>query len=186
MQQTAASTSTETTAPAEPAHKGGLPQFDFAFWPGQIVWLLITFVVLYIVLARVLLPRVRTTIVDREAKITGDMEAARRLRDEADAQARATHADLADARARAQKTATDAKARSQAEATARQAELETELNARLEAAEGRIRQSRDSAMTQVRGVAAETAGVIAERLTGVAPAPGEVDAALNALSPARA
>ena len=185
MQQTA-STTTETTAPAEPAHKGGLPQFDFAFWPGQIVWLLITFVVLYVVLARVLLPRVRTTLVDRDAKITGDMDAARRLRDEADAQARATHADLAEARARAQKTAADAKARSQAEAAARQGELETQLDAKLAAAESRIRQSREAAMAQVRGVAADTAATIAERLTGRAPAPGEVDAALNAVSPAQA
>ena len=39
--------------------KGGLPQFRFEYWGGQIVWLLIIFAVLYVLLAKVFVPRLR-------------------------------------------------------------------------------------------------------------------------------
>eukprot|EP01039_Chlorochromonas_danica_P019561 gene19561-23699_t len=46
-----------------------MPQFDFAYWPGQIVWALIIFVSLYVLMARMLLPRVRSALQTRAAKI---------------------------------------------------------------------------------------------------------------------
>lgn len=158
-----------------------MPQFDFGYWPGQIVWLLITFAVLYTVLATILLPRIRTTLETREGRIYGDMEEARRLRDQAEAESQAAEAEMADARARAQRTAAEAKARSAAEAASRQAALEAELSQKLAEAEGRIRSARDEAMGQVRGIAADTAAAIAEKLTGQAASPGEVVQALDAI-----
>jgi F-type H+-transporting ATPase subunit b len=144
-----------------------MPQFDFGFWPGQIFWLLIIFAGLYGVLAWSLLPRVRATINAREDRISGDVGEARRLRDLAEADARAAEAQLAEARARAHKTAADAKAKAAAEALQRQALLEAELNARLAKAEVRIRASRDEAMTHVRGIAEDTSQAIILKLTGL-------------------
>ena len=66
---------------------GGLPQFDLAQWPGQIVWMLIIFAVMLFLFARVFVPRVGGTIAAREDQIAGDIGDARRLKDEADAQA---------------------------------------------------------------------------------------------------
>ena len=45
---------------------GGLPQFDISMWPGQIVWALVIFAVLYFLFARVFVPRIADTIGDRE------------------------------------------------------------------------------------------------------------------------
>ena len=166
---------TSTTAPAE---SGGLPQFRFEYWGGQIVWLLVLFALLYTLLARVFIPRLRRVKDQREQAITGAVEEARRVRAEADAQAAAAHADMSEARAKAQAAAADAKARANHEAGERQRAQETELNARLAEAELRIRASRDAAMGSVREVAADTAAAIVERLTGLAAQPQEVEAAL--------
>ena len=68
---------------------GGLPQFDLSWWPGQMVWMLIIFGVMFFLFARVFVPRVGGAIDDREDRISGDIGAARKLRDEADAQAAA-------------------------------------------------------------------------------------------------
>jgi len=163
---------------AEPAHEGGLPQLRYEYWPGQIVWMLIVFAVLYTVLAKVFLPKVSSTMQARDERITSDMDAARALRDQAQAEAEAAAAEIAAARARALKTATDAKAKAAAEAAARQGELEASLNAKLAEAEGRIRASRDVAMGSVRAVAAETAALITEKLTGKAADAAEIEAAL--------
>ncbi len=158
--------------------EGGLPQLQFEHWPGQIVWLLVIFAVLYVLLSKVFLPKVGGTLQARDGKIADDMAEARRLRDEAEVDARAADAEVAEARARAGRTASESKAKSAAEAAERQASLETELNAKLAEAETRIRASRDQAMGQVRGIAADTAAAIAEKLTGVAASDAEIDKAL--------
>ncbi len=158
----------------------GLPQLDPAYWPGQIFWLLVTFAVLYLVMSRLLLPRVRSMLDERAGRIAGDMEEARRLRTEAQLQSDAAEADLAEARARATRLANDAKARAAAESAARRQAQEAELHAQLTAAEARIRIARDEGMSHVRAIAGESATAIAERLTGLAPTVAELDAALAA------
>jgi F-type H+-transporting ATPase subunit b len=162
-----------------PKHEsGGLPQLQFEHWGGQIVWLLLIFAVLYVVLSKGLLPRVSGAIDERGAKIAGDIADARRLKDEAEVQARAAAAEVAEARAKAQKTAADAKAKASAEAAERQAKEEAVLAEKLSAAEARIQVARDEAMGHVRAVASETAGAIVEKLTGKAASAVELKASL--------
>jgi F-type H+-transporting ATPase subunit b len=161
---------------------GGLPQFDLGQWPGQMVWMLIIFAVMIVLFTRVFVPKVGGTIAAREDKIGGDIGEARRLRDEAEAQAKAAAEELAQARARAQKLAADAKAAAAAEASARQAEEDARLAQVLAEAESGIAAARAQAMTQVRGIAADAAEAIVQRLTGEAAGSAEVERALAALS----
>jgi F-type H+-transporting ATPase subunit b len=173
MAETSAHTST-----AAPEGAGGLPQFDPTWWPGQMVWLLIIFAIVYVLMAKVFVPRVGGTISDREDRISGDIGQARRLKEEAEKQAAAAAAETAQARARAQKLASEAKARVAAEAQARQAEEEAKLAQDLSAAEAGIRAARDQAMSHVRAIASETAASIVTKLTGEAPSTQEVETAL--------
>jgi F-type H+-transporting ATPase subunit b len=155
-----------STEAAGKGGSGGLPQFDNTWWAGQIVWLAIIFAVLYVVLAKVLLPKVTRTIDAREGKISGDIADARRLKQEAEAQAAAAAEEMAQARSKAHKVASDAKAKSAAAAAERQGVEEAKLNDRLTAAEAEIRAARDQAMGNVKTIAVETAQAIVERLTG--------------------
>ena len=180
--QAGADTARASTGQAEPAQEGGLPQFRTEYWFSQVLWLLLLFGALYLLMSRVFAPRLRRVRDEREGTIEGALADGRRVRAEADAQAAAAEAELAEARARVQKSAADAKARAQAEAAQRQGAQEAELHAKLDAAEARIRESRDAAMSHVREVARDTAALITERLTGRAPAPGEVDGALDTVA----
>ena len=157
---------------------GGLPQFDLAQWPGQIVWALGIFLVLYLLIAFVFVPAVGGTIDAREDKISGDIGDARRLRDEAQAQSDAAAAEMSDARNRAHRLASEARDAAKAAAAARQGEEDAKLAARLSEAEGRIAAARAEAMGHVRGIAADTAQAMIERLTGTAASADELDAAL--------
>ena len=167
-----------TEAPHGQESSGGLPQLQFQHWGGQIVWLLLIFAVLYAVLSKVLLPRVSGAIETRGAKIAGDIADARRLKDEAEVQARAAAAEVAEARAKAQKTAADAKAVASAAAAERQAKEEAVLAEKLTAAEARIQIARDEAMAHVREVASDAAGAIVEKLTGKVASAAELKASL--------
>jgi F-type H+-transporting ATPase subunit b len=159
---------------------GGLPQFNVEYWGGQIIWLLILFALLYVLLSRVFIPRLRRALDERQATIDSALAAARQVQTEAAAQAEATRQEVADARARAQRTAGEAKARAQDEAKARQTQEEAKLAQHLAQAEDRIRTGRDQAMSNVRQIAVDTAGAITEKLSGRAAAPGEIEAALTA------
>jgi F-type H+-transporting ATPase subunit b len=157
-----------------PASSAGLPQLDFAQWPGQIVWALVIFGVLYAVLGGLFLPRMRAAIRLRGRTISEALAEARALRDEAEAQSKAALAELAEARARAQKVAIEAKAKAKAQAAAREAEADARLNLRLAEAETRIAASRDQAMGHVAEIAQTAATDMVAKLTGEAPTATEV------------
>ena len=165
-----------TTAPAD-SSSSGLPQFDIAQWPGQVVWILIVFVVMFLLFSRVFVPRVGGTIAMREDRISGDIGDARRMKEEADAEAQAAAAETAQARARAQRLALEAKARAQAEGAAEDAKEQAKLAETLGRAELRIATARDEAMSHVREIALTTASAMVEKLTGHAPTVGQLNAA---------
>ena len=170
---------TATHASTVPAEQGssGLPQFNIAQWPGQVVWILIVFAVMFFLFSRVFVPRVGGTIAAREDRIAGDIGDARRMKAEADAEAAAAAAETAQARARAQRLALDARARVQADAAAEEAREQAKLAEQMARAETQIMTARDRAMTNVRQIALQAAGAIVEKLTGTAPTVAELSAA---------
>ena len=164
---------------AEKGGSGGLPQFDVSQWPGQMVWVLIIFAVLYVLFSKVFVPAVGGTIDAREDKIAGDIGEARRARDAARSDLEAAAGELSAARARAQKVAADAQGEAKAAAAARQAQEEARLSQTVAAAEARIAAARAEAMGHVRAIAIETAQAMISRLTGTAADAAEVEKALG-------
>ena len=174
MQAPTPATQEGTAAPAPDGGAGGLPQFDLAMWPGQMAWLLIFFVIVLVVMSRVIVPRIGGAIDDREGKIEGDVAEARRLKDEADAQAAQAKADMAQTRAQAMKVAQDARSKAQAELAARLAAEEAKLAEAGAAAEARIAAARAAAMGNVGSIATDAAKAIVDKLTGKAATAAEL------------
>lgn len=179
-----------TTQPADtaPAHAGasteaaehgggGLPQFKFEYWGGQIVWLLLIFTVLYVLLAKVFTPRIRKIMDTRAETIASAVEQAKSVQAQADAQAAEAKAEIDQARAQARALAAEAKAKANAEMAQRQAAEDERLAGELAKAEERIRGLRDAAMSNVEGIAVETAQAIVEHLTGDKVTAAQVKAA---------
>jgi F-type H+-transporting ATPase subunit b len=165
----------ESTGAAEhEGGSGGLPQFDPQWWPGQIVWLLIIFVVVMTFMRVFAVPKLGGTITARDEKIAGDIAAARRLKDEAEAQAAAAAAERAQARAEVGKVALEARAKAQAEIAAALAEQEAKLAETTGAAEAGIAAERDRAMASVAGIASEIAQAMVQKLTGRAASAAEL------------
>ena len=168
-------------AGTEAAHDsgGGLPQFEFQWWAGQIFWLLITFAILYLLLSRIFLPRLRGVKDERAATIATAVDSARQVQAEAADQAKIAKAEVEQARATSRATAAAAKARVTETANLRAAEEEAVVNARIAKAEAAIGKTRDAAMAKVSGIASDTAVTIVEKLTGKAATAAEADAAVK-------
>jgi F-type H+-transporting ATPase subunit b len=171
----------EPTAHSEvPAGHGAFPPFQAQHFPSQLFWLAISFVLLYVLMSKVALPRIGSILAARSRVIGDDLAAAERLKEQSDAAHAAYDKALADARARAQAMASTTRQEQASEADAAQKRLEAQLHERLAAAEQSIAATRTAAMGNVRSIAADTAAAIVERLIGKAPAPQDVAAALDA------
>jgi F-type H+-transporting ATPase subunit b len=154
------------------------PPFDAHNFAPQIIWLVLTFGALYLLMSRIALPRVEGILQTREAKISGDLDAATTMRGQADDAAAAYEKTLAEAKARAQATAQDMRDKINAESETRRKSLEAELNAKLDAAEKQIAATRAQAMTSVTAIATEAAEAIVKQITGRAADPADVAAAV--------
>lgn len=167
--------------------KKGMPQLDFSnpLTISQVVWLAIIFVVLYVLLSKWALPQVASVLEARAATIAGDLDAARRAKQDADGAiaelTKATQESQATARAEIASAVDAAKAAADAQA----ASLNSRLEAQLAAAETQIAAARAAAMGALRQVAAETTQVVVTRLTGAAAPVDAVDAAVGRALAAR-
>jgi F-type H+-transporting ATPase subunit b len=146
-----------------------MPQLDIATFVPQLVWLAISFVVLYILMKTLGLPTVRAAIEGRRQRLDSDLGRAAALKAEAEAALAAYQKALADARAAAQETLRQTGERLAAEASERQRQLSASLAEQIKAAEQRIATGKEAALGEIRGIASEVAGAVVEKLTGMAP-----------------
>jgi F-type H+-transporting ATPase subunit b len=63
------------------AAEAGMPQLDPTYWASQAFWLILTFIVLYISIAKLYLPKIKNNLDDRENKIKDDLDAANKFKD---------------------------------------------------------------------------------------------------------
>jgi F-type H+-transporting ATPase subunit b len=170
-----------TTAHTEAdAHGRAFPPFQKDTFASQLVSLLIAFVALYLIVSRIALPRVGSLLDERQNAIEGDLADAQKLKDESDSALKAYENDLAAARARAQAIGAETREKLNAASEAERKRLEEQLSVKLAGAEKSIASTREAAMRNVRGIAAEAAAAIVQRLTGVLPDGKSVDRAVDA------
>ena len=62
------------------AESGGMPQLNPEFWISQIFWLTLSFGILYIVLSKLLLPKISANLELRKSQIQENIEAAEKQR----------------------------------------------------------------------------------------------------------
>jgi F-type H+-transporting ATPase subunit b len=176
----AAPTHTATTAhPAEGGH-GAFPPFQSETFASQLVWLAIAFILLYVLMSKLALPRVASIIEARQKKIEGDLAEAGLLKTQSDEAMAAYEKALADARARAQSIANENRDKQAASTAARRKTLEDEFNHKILEAEKTIAATKQAAMSNVRTIAEDAARAIVERLIGSAPSEKAVADAVTA------
>jgi F-type H+-transporting ATPase subunit b len=161
-------------------HGGAFPPFESSTFASQLVSLVIAFVALYVIVSRFALPRVGGVIDARHNAIEADLATAQKLKDESDAALKAYESDLASARSRAQAIGNENREKLNAASEVERKKLEDQLAGKLAEAEKTIAKTREAAMSNVRGIAADAAGAIVQRLTGVLPDSKAVNSTVDA------
>ncbi|MAL78610.1 MAG: F0F1 ATP synthase subunit B' [Sneathiella sp.] len=157
-----------------------MPQLNIADFPPQLIWLAITFVVLYFLMAKVAVPGISDVLENRQNRITSDLEEAKRLSEEAE-KARADYEEaLAEARSQAHGIVSELKAQVAKEQETSKAELDAALAKKTKAAETSIREAKETALSHVREIAADTAKSAVAKLVALDISDKDVDAAVAA------
>lgn len=162
-----------------------MPQLETATFLPQLVWLLITFALLYWLMAKVALPRVAAVIDERKRRLDQDLAEAARLKRETEKAIAEYEQALATARTKAQAIAGETRAQIAAEGAATRARVEAEIAGQTKAAEARILAAKQQALASLTSVAAGAAADVVARLSGTAPSGDAVNAAVDRALSAR-
>ena len=169
-----ASTGTPTDAP----HAKVFPPLDVGTFAPQLVWLALTFALLYVMLKRVVLPRVGEVIEERSDRVKRDLAQAETLKAET-AKALVNYEQaLSDARAQAGTIVKSMRDKLADEVGKERAMVDAQIAAKLAEAETRIAETKSRALASVGEIASEAAGTIVTRLIGAEPTKDEVKRAL--------
>ena len=173
------------TYPSTEAHEGeeegAFPPFEPSTYGSQLLWLALTFGLLYWAISRIALPRIGGIMAERDTRIGADLAEAERLRQETDAAVARYEQALAEARQRAQTIAGQARASSKADTEAERRRLESEVEGRMAAAETRIAEVKARALSEVDVIARDATEAMIVRLLGSGVPPHTVAGAVNAV-----
>lgn len=162
--------------------KSGLPQLHQPDFAPQLIWLVLTFGVLFFLMAKVALPRVACVIEERRNRIKRDLDEADRLKGETEVALAAYEQSLASARSSANGIAKTLREKLGSEVDAERAKVDGQMSQRIADAEKRIADVKTKAMAEVGQIAADTAEAIVTQLTGKPASKGEVAQAVKAVA----
>jgi F-type H+-transporting ATPase subunit b len=173
---------TNSTAGTTTAHATGQPKvfppLDSGTFAPQLIWLALSFGLLYLLLKRFYLPRVGEVLEERRERIERDLGQAEKIKAET-AQALSNYERaLGEARGKAQAIVKDMRETVSAEMEKERTSVEAQITAKLADAEARITQTKASALSGVGELAGELAGAIVARLSGREVSKDEVKKAL--------
>jgi F-type H+-transporting ATPase subunit b len=157
---------TTGTAHPEPGGHKVFPPLDHTTFIPQLIWLAISFALLYVLLKRFALPRVGELIEERRERIQRDLSQADTLKAETEQALAAYEQALTEARSRAGAVARKMRDDMTAEADRERAKVEAEIARKLAEAEERTAQAKSKALASVNDIAADTASAIVAKLLG--------------------
>lgn len=157
----------------------GLPQLDATWFPSQLFWLALTFVTLYLVLSRSILPRIGGVLAARQAKREGDLDIAARLKTEALHAKEHYESSLASARDQASRLLAETMANVKQLTEDKSRELDATLAAKIATSEKQIDEAQQQAMGKLLPIAGEVTGMILELLLHKKVDKAQITAALK-------
>ncbi|OCW55568.1 F0F1 ATP synthase subunit B [Hoeflea olei] len=176
-------THSETGAHGAEPHGGGMfPPFDSSTFASQILWLAITFGLFYLLMSKVIVPRIGGILEHRRDRIAQDLDEANRLKEEGDEAIAAYEQELADARKKASAIAEAAREKAKTAAEAERVKTEAELAEKMAEAEKSIAAIKQKALADVDSIAEETATEVVKQLLGGSVTKAEVADAIRAAS----
>ena len=164
------------------AESGGMPQLNPEFWVSQIFWLIITFGILYVVLSKLILPKISANLENRKSQILENIEAAEKQREESEQKIKEYEKIIQGSKNEAKNYFKQAREEVLKDISIKKETLEKELDEEVNNAEIEIKTFRDSAPEKIKKIAVETSSDLLQKLIGAEVNSSSISAIVEDLS----
>ena len=148
------------------AESGGMPQLNPEFWISQIFWLTITFGILYIILSKLILPKISLNLELRRSQIQDNIEAAEKQRENSEAKLKEFDDIIAKSKLKAKNIYQEARENTLREINVKRETLDKQIDEEIEKAEQEIEILKKSAPEKINKIAIESTFELVKKLIG--------------------
>ena len=148
------------------AESGGMPQLNPEFWISQIFWLIITFGILFIVLTKVILPKISDNLETRKSQILENIETADRQKEESQKKIDEYEKIILDSKLKAKNHLNEAREKILDNINKKRAALEKDLDQEIDGVEKELSDLRNKSGEKINKIAAETSAELIKELIG--------------------
>jgi len=171
-----------TNQEAYAAESGGMPQLDPEFWISQIFWLTLFFGILYIILSKVILPKISSNLESRKSQILENIEAAEKQRKEADKKIKEYDEIILKGKKEAKEYINQIKKNVLKEVNLKKENLDNQLDDEIQKAENEIKNLKDKAPEKINKIAVDISNELIQKLIGTEINNSSISAIVDELS----
>ena len=148
------------------AEKAGMPQLNTEFWVSQILWLTVTFSILFVLLSKFILPKISRNLETRKSQILENISAAEKQREESELKIKEYEEIVKKSKNEAKNFINQAKKKLSRAINLKKESLEKELSKEIKKVEDEIEELRDKAPERINKIAIETSTDLLHQLIG--------------------
>ena len=148
------------------AESGGMPQLNPEFWISQIFWLTLTFGVLYIILSKIILPRISANLELRKSQIQENIEAAEKQRENSEMKLKEYENIILKSKLEAKNIFKEAREKVIKDINSKKEILDKQLDEELVKVDQEIMVLKNNAPAKINKIAIETSSEIIKKLIG--------------------
>ena len=164
------------------AESGGMPQLNPEFWISQIFWLTLTFGILYIVLSKLILPKISANLELRKSQIQENVEAAEKQRESSETKLKEYDNIILKSKLEAKNIFNDAREKVIKDINSKKETLDKQIDVEIQKAEKEINLLRKSAPEKINKIAIETSSELVKKLIGADVNNSSISAIVDDLS----
>jgi len=164
------------------AESGGMPQLNPEFWISQIFWLTLTFGILYVVLSKLILPKISANLELRKSQIQENIEAAEKQRESSESKLKEYDGIVLKSKLEAKNIFKDARDKVLKDINSKKETLDKQINEEIKKAEQEIQVLKKSAPEKINKIAIETSSELMKKLIGADVNNSSISAIVNDLS----
>ena len=151
---------------AQSGESGGMPQLNPEFWVSQIVWLVLTFGILYIVLSKLILPKISKNLESRKSQILENIETAENQRKESEKKLKEFEKIILESKLEAKNYFNEARQKILDDINSKRLALEKDIDEEISAAEQEVNNLKIGSHEKIRNIAVETSSELIKQLIG--------------------
>ena len=167
------------------AESGGMPQLNPEFWVSQIFWLLLTFGIMYLVLSKLILPKISKNLESRKSQISENIEAAEKHRESSDLKFKEYDDIVLKSKLEANNIFKEARGKVVKDINSKKENLDKQIDEEIKKTEQELELFKKSSPEKINKIAIETSAELLKKLIGAEVNNSSISAIVDDLSKKR-